>query len=331
MPNVQRPTAGEQLERILYILPTAARAGGALVDDIARELGVTPERVLADLEEATARAFHHPGATIEPFTILIDGRSVEVHARHDFTRPVRLSHRESLALGLGLRTLAAEAAPGRREEILALAERLEATLCAPDTLPGDDDRAHDGVEYDGPDMHFELGDDGFRGALADAVVRGTLCDLVYLKPGELKPEPRRVAPYRLIYADGRWYAAALDLARGALRFFRMDRVLEATPAAEAAPPPPDDFDDWLRGAPFTAADEVAVTVRYAAEIARWIVEQNGAAAAARHDDGSVVLRHRVADTRWLVRHVLQYGGAAVVEDPAPARDWVAAAAARLAQ
>jgi predicted DNA-binding transcriptional regulator YafY len=329
MAHTQRTTAGDQLERILYILPTAARDGGARVDDLARELNVTPARVLADLEEATARAYHHPGASIEPFTILIDGRSIEVFAHHDFTRPVRLNAREALALGLGLRTLAAETEPQRRDEVLQLAERLEVALCAPDSLPGDSGQT-DGVEYDGPGMHFELGDDGFRGAIADAVARGTICDVSYLKAGGVEPEPRRIAPYRLVYADGRWYVAALDVAREGLRFFRMDRVLAAAATAEAAPPPPDHLDAWLRGAPYIGVDEIDVTVRYAPEIARWIAERGGEPAARLDADGSAVVRHRVADVRWIVRHVLQYGGAAVVEAPAEARAWVRTAAARLA-
>jgi proteasome accessory factor C len=330
MAHAQRTSAGDQLERILCILPTAARSGGALVDDLARELDVTPERVLADLEEATARAYHHPGASIEPFSILIDGRSIEVFAQHDFRRPVRLNEREALALGLGLRVLAAETEPARREEIVQLAERLEAALCAPDSLPGDA-AAADGVEYDGPGMQFEFGDDGFRGAVADAVTRATLCEVSYLKAGELEPETRRVAPYRLVYAHGRWYVAALDIARGGLRFFRMDRVLAATAMEQAAPPPPEDLDAWLSDAPYSAADEIDVTVRYSPEIARWIVERGGEPAPAPDADGSALVRHRVADRRWSVRHVLQYGGAAVIEEPAEARAWVQAAAERLAE
>jgi proteasome accessory factor C len=331
MAHAQRSSAGEQLQRILYILPTAARNGGARIDDLARDLEVTPERVLADLEEATARAYHHPGAAIEPFTILMDSRHVEVHARHEFTRPVRLSEREAVALGLGLRTLATEADPAQRQHLMELAERLEGALCAADPRAADGS-ACDGVEYDGPGIHLQLGDDGFRGAIADAIADGTLCDLVYLKSGGIEPEHRRVAPYRLVHAEGRWYVAALDIERDGLRFFRMDRVLDAAVTAAAGPPPPDHLDAWLRGAPYIGVDEIEVSVRYDASIARWITERSGDAGVAPvRDDGSVVVTHRVADARWIVRHVMQYGGAAVVEEPEPARCWIVAAADRLAE
>lgn len=322
-----RSTAGEQLERILHILPAAARDGGALLDDLAAALDVPPERVLADLEEATARSFHHPGGAVEPFTILIDGRTVDIHAPHDFNRPVRLTDREALALGLGLRSLAAEAEPDRRQALLDLAVRLEAALVTPPSLPVD---TGDGVEYEVPDMHHvELGDDGFRGAVADAVNRAVTCELLYLKPGQPAPEARRVAPYRLVYAEGVWYVAGLDLARDGLRFFRLDRVLDANATDEAAPPPPTDLDDWLGAAPYRSDDEVDVDVRYQETVARWILEQGSDNTAEPCDDGAIRIRHRVADPRWIVRHVLQYGGAARVEAPASARQWVAEAAQRL--
>ncbi|MGH7446366.1 MAG: hypothetical protein ACRELT_02325, partial [Longimicrobiales bacterium] len=125
-------TAGSRLERILYILPAAARGRGVAIDELAAALDVAPATVLRDLEHATARAFYHPAGAVESFSIMIDGRSVSVHAPTEFQRPVRLNRREALALGLGLRTLAADAGPERRREILALAKRLEAELSAPE-------------------------------------------------------------------------------------------------------------------------------------------------------------------------------------------------------
>jgi predicted DNA-binding transcriptional regulator YafY len=331
----RRSTAEAQLERILYILPAAARTGGAPIDELAAALDVDAPTIIRDLQEATARSFHHPGGSTEAFTIGIVRRRVHVHAPHEFCRPVRLNEREALALGLGLRALAAEADEERRPAILQLARRLEAGLVAPDpTLaPARDvhplyspaSAVEEDVEYD--DVPFELAfdDDGFRGTIADAIELRCTCGIAYLKPGSRAPEDRRIAPYRLVYADGTWYAAAHDLDRAELRFFRLDRVLGATlHEASHAPPPPADLDEVLRaGAPFIARDDVEVEVRYSPQVARWICERVRCAPA---DDGSVTVQHRVADARWLVRHVLQYGGDATVIAPPPARAWVADAA-----
>ena len=320
--NAQRDTADAQLERILYILPVAARTNGVSVDDLARELHVSPQTILRDLEQTTARAYYHPGGTVDPFTILIDRRTVHVHAPQEFIRPARLNQREALALTLGLRTLAGEADESRRAQILDLAARLEAQLVAPDSTPAERHDARDGepdVEYDALALAFD--DDGFRGVVADAIELNRMCTIWYLKSGDIAPMHRRIAPYRLMHANGMWYVAAYDEEREALRFFRMDRVLDATLLVEQSPPAPPELDAVLaRGAPYSGADETDVIVRYSPRVARWIVER--APHARLEDDGSALLTHRVADPRWIVRHVLQYGGEAVVEAPEVARSWV---------
>lgn len=333
-------SADTRLERLLYILPIAARADGARIDDLARALGVTPAAVLRDLEDAMTRAYYHPAGTAESFTILIEGDVVRVHAPREFQRPVRLNARETLALGLGLRSLAADRQDARRAEILALAARLEGELVAPDDLAVHGDtvdasvRAYavassagdEDVEYE-PGLMLGFGNDGLRGVVADAIEQDRLLTLVYLKPGDAAPERRRVAPYRLVFAEGRWYVAAHDIERADFRFFRLDRALDAHIEDTARPAlPAVDLPAMLRdGAAYYARDDVQATVRYSGRIARWIVEQH---AGEPQSDGSVVVQHSVADAGWIVRHVLQYGGDARVEAPAEARTWVREGARR---
>src|SRR5690606_26123536 len=126
-----------------------------------------------------------------------------VHAPYEFRRPVRLSSRETLALGLGLRLLAADAAPERRREILALAERLEAQLAAPEvtTAPERLARAQEGrvesaravfedriptdhttdfeTDVELEDYALAFDDDGFRSVIADAIELSRLCTIWY--------------------------------------------------------------------------------------------------------------------------------------------------------
>jgi len=340
-----------QLERLLYVLPVAARDGGARIDDLARDLDVTPARVLADLQAAMTRAYYHPAGTVEPFTILIEGDVVSVHAPREFQRPVRLSEREALALGLGLRALAAEAEQPRRAEIIALAARLESELTTredvaigsdvaslqavlfPDSMPEgslarDTDLSLHEVEY-APDIMLGLGDDSLRGIIADAIEQHRMLRITYLKFGDAAQSERRIAPYRLVLAEGKWYVAAHDPDRGGLRFFRLDRMLDAVIEEEAPLEKPEvDLQAMLQdGIAYHARDDVKVTVRYAGTIARWIAEQQQGEA---QEDGSVVVTHNVADPGWFVSQIMQYGGAATVEAPVEARRWVSAAARRLA-
>jgi proteasome accessory factor C len=338
-------TASAQLERILHILPAAARADGVPLSDLADALDVEAETVLRDIEHVTARAYYHPAGAVDKFSITIDRSTVRVFAPDEFQRPVRLNAREALALGLGLRTLAGDAEPERRAGILQLAQRLEAELCAPEVVTVHEmreaplpalytptpDPAHAGFDSDVEfeDYALAFDDDGFRGVVADAIDLARLCTIWYLKPGDVAPAYRSIAPYRLVHAEGKWYVAAHDLDREALRFFRLDRVLNAVLEEEDAPPVPAvELEALLQnGAPYMAGDDMEVCVRYSPRVARWIAERTASYA---DDDGSIMVRHRVADPRWIVRHVLQYGGDAVVEEPEVAREWVATAAASAA-
>ena len=111
--------ASDQLERILYILPAAARGEGAPLEELARTLGVDASTILDDVEQVTARAYYHPAASVDPFTIMIDGEGIQVDALSEFTRPVRLSAREAVALSLGLRALALDHAEPQRSDLIA--------------------------------------------------------------------------------------------------------------------------------------------------------------------------------------------------------------------
>jgi predicted DNA-binding transcriptional regulator YafY len=76
-------------------------------------------------------------------------------------------------------------------------------------------------------------------------------------------------------------------------------------------------------------------VRYAPGVARWIRErirddEFWAARTRELDDGSIEVTHRVAEMRWLIEHVLQYGPDAQVLSPDSARSAIAEAAQKVA-
>src|SRR5690606_4280139 len=189
----------------------------------------------------------------------------------------------------------ATAAPGR----LARAQegRVESARAVfEDRIPTD--HTTDGeTDVELEDYALALDDGGFRSVIADPIELSRLCTIWYLKPGDVAPAYRTIAPYRLVYADGRWYVAAYDMDREALRFFRMDRVLNAALDDDAAPDlPPVELTAFLgNGAPYMAGEDVEVSVRYSPRVARWIAERTAAYA---ESDGSVIVRHRVADPRW---------------------------------
>jgi predicted DNA-binding transcriptional regulator YafY len=62
-------------------------------------------------------------------------------------------------------------------------------------------------------------------------------------------------------------------------------------------------------------------VRYAPAVARWIRERAAWRDIQVEEDGEdgVVVRHRVADPRWIVAHALRYGPDAEILEPPQVR------------
>lgn len=314
--------ASERLQRILYILPKSARANGVTFDELERALCVDRDTIIADLNEAIACIYHHNGGTVEPFQITMDSERVRVHASHEFQRPARLSAREAMVLGLGLRVLASEAEVERRAQILALAERLERDLAVPE-IQLQPAIVRERVSEFAASYDVAVGEDDFRSVFAEAIELRRVCVVEYMKP-RAAPGLREVLPRLLIYGNGHWYVAGIDAERGESRTFRLDRVISVDVTGkrlEAA-----GVSEQLSIYAADQQDEVEARVRYSPRVARWIAEQNGGQLEA---DGSLVVVHRVADPDWLVRHVLQYGGEAVVETPEELRRIVAERAGAL--
>jgi proteasome accessory factor C len=304
--------ASRQLERVLYLVPRASGPDGASIAELAAEMEVSPERILRDIEEVTARDYYHPAGWVADLQISVEKDTVTVWTTGELRRPVRLSPREALALALGLRLLADGSEGRRREELLSLAGRLDHGLAS---VPAEPMTAV--FALDGGDPHGN----GLLALVRNGAAERSRCRLAYLKPGQTEPEGRLVAPYALVFSRGHWYVIGHSVEADAVRVFRLDRVLEAEPTAETFEIP-SDFDpaDYVEeGAVFQAGEEVEAVVRYSRSIARWISEREEVE---ENPDGSVVVRHRVADPRWIVRHVLSYGPEAEIVEPAEMRDLV---------
>lgn len=60
--------------------------------------------------------------------------------------------------------------------------------------------------------------------LSSATLRQQEIEFDYRKPGEARPERRRVQPYHLAHRENLWYLVAFDSGRGALRTFALPRI-----------------------------------------------------------------------------------------------------------
>lgn len=312
-------TAGAQLARILEILPHAARAEGVALAELAEALGAEEREIVKDLQEICTRAFYQPSGGGDGIQVTIEPDRVQVWTTGEFRRPVRLNVRETLALDLGLRMLAAESPLPGRGELLALASRLEAALSA------------EGAEALIPHIAVDApsGDAAVRAAVAEAARSRRRCEIAYLKRSSSEPERREIEPYALLIADGRTYVVARCRRADDERVFRLDRMMEARVLSESFEPPADfDPHEWTDGGRVFRADEApTLSVRYSPRIARWLREQGPVQ---EMEDGSVVVRYPLADADWAVAHVLRHGADAEVLEPPEVRRMVAEAASGIA-
>jgi proteasome accessory factor C len=314
-----RDTAEQKLNRLLYLLPAAARPEGVELGALAEALGVDRKKAGRDAIEASDRAYYLLAGVAADANVMLDGERVYLPTPNHFRRPVRLLAREAAALGMGLRSLATEASPVRRERLLELAGLVEREFALPGAEPARERVL--AVLGDRP-----AGD--LYEALRHAAAARRVCRIRYVKPGPVhsgqraEPETRTVEPYALLFAERWWYAVSRCRDRQGIRLFRVDRVLDVEVLDEGFDVPAD-FDVRAHardGRALVAGETAEATVRYAARVAAWIRERFPDAEEAA--DGAVVVRHRVADPHWLARHVLQYGRDAEVVEPRPLRELV---------
>ncbi len=155
-------------------------------------------------------------------------------------------------------------------------------------------------------------------------------DAATYSPGR-PPRRSRVHPY-LIEASSTTralYLMGYDESRGAIRTFKLQRILELSLAPDTfEPPDPAVIQEGLARAWGVIADqeEVEVELRFDAEIAGLVTETtwHPTERVTREADGSVLWRARVPGTLEIRRWILQWGAQVEVLAPPELRDEVAA-------
>jgi proteasome accessory factor C len=297
----------ERLRRLLFVVPYVARHRGVTVDALAKQLGVSREELLRDLELLTmvGRPPFQPDDFID---LHVENDRVWVDLDQRFSKPPRLTGPEAAALAASAELLrpaaqtALASALGKLERILPagakkmyreLGSAVNARSLAPEAL----------------------------GILTRAVEERRELEFDYAGPGKTAAEKRRVEPAEAFNHRGLWYLHGWDLGRGSERLFRLDRMTgivltdrRFSPRAMAPARVPD------------PAERGEVRVRFTAQSAPYLRERFGGEARELTDGGVEV--KVIGDERWLVQWVLSFGGEAEVMEPAWAREAVAESARR---
>jgi predicted DNA-binding transcriptional regulator YafY len=233
---------------------------------------------------------------------------------------MRLTLSELHALELGLTMLRTEVPPDERSSIESARDRVRKAIAK---LPPDqllEELRYGESEKPGSPEYLSV----LRAAYRDH----QKVEIEYRKPDSADISCRVVCPYSFVISSGSWYMVAYCELSDGLRIFRLDRVARVARLADEYEIPSsfclEEAVQPHRALSPTGGGEMRV--RYSPRIARWIAEREDGEFA---EDGSFVVTHPLADLRWGVRHVLQYGAEAEVLDPPVLRSAVAERLARI--
>jgi len=312
-------TAEAVLQRLLLVLPLAAREEGARIQELAEALELSPRTLLRDLEVLQSRSYYLSAGLGDQFQLTLTREHLKVWTTGEFQRPPRLTPREGLAVELALRIMARDTReagryPGRETEVHT---RLLAALRSPEAKESGDPAVSLGGAEARPDS--------LRNTVEEALRLGKEVTIRYRPPGR-EAATRRVGPILLVHAEGRWYLVARDLEQKALRAFRLDRVLDAEVLGEGFVPSTEEgvaAERFLQdgrvhdGGEENPREAFEAVVDYSPRIARWIRER-GWEDTEELGGGGIRVRHSVLDPEWLLRHTLSYGAEARILEP----DWM---------
>ncbi len=306
-------TSLEQVSRLLALVPYLQAHPDADLVETAERFGVTPRRLLADLEVLwfVGLPGGMPGDLID-----IDMDAVEAHGRISLSnadylsRPMRFTIEEVTSLIVALRAVR-EVTGG------AAGEAVDSALAKLSKVAGAQESRRVGFAV-------ATSESPVRERLAAAIAAGEAVRLSYDGLTRAETTAPVVEPHRLSVRDGYVYLEGWSRDRDAWRTFRLDRIASVEPAeggvADRGEPPR--FDGgWLEIRP-----EAALVTLTLSERARWIAEYYPVRSVeSTHAGWRVQLL--VADPAWLRTLLLRLGPDVVAVEPAEAAESARAAAA----
>ena len=309
----------ERLRRLLLVVPAARRRPGIKVDDLAKELGLDPAELLADID-LLGCVGRPPFAPDDLIDISVDDHGrVSVALDQSFSRPPQLTALEALALAAA----AQEVAPADPAVVSALARLTDQLPTAAQQIYA---ALKQRVASAAPPP---TGTDALLAQLRSAAERRREVILDYDKEGRGADEERLLWPLAVLDHGGRWYVVGHDAGRGAERTFRLDRIRALRESGQSFPDPgPIDPARFQRPELyFPSGTERPVVIRFSTGAVPWALWRFGGRAAPLASGGADVSIHS-AGTQWAVSLALSFAGEAEILAPAEARAALREEAAR---
>jgi proteasome accessory factor C len=304
--------SGQQVLRMLALVPYLQGNEGVPVAEVAQEFGVRPKQIRDDLKLLMFTGVGEYAGQLIDFDLgaLDNDDTIYIRDADFMRRPLRLNPGEGIALIVALRTLRASAVGAQLAIIDAALAKLESAV--------------EGEVLAPVDVHLDDDDPAVRAVLVDAVAAGRRLRIEYTGASRDEHTTREVDPRRVFSRQGHRYLEAWCLRAEDLRFFRLDRILAAEPtgaAAQSHDVAPRELGDGL----FTVGQDAQSAVLDLEPAAHWLSEYYQVEELGEHD-GRRRVRLYASDQSWLRRLVMRNAGAVRVVEPASLRDAVAASA-----
>ena len=316
-------SSAARLSRLLALVPWLVVNDGITITEAAAHFGVSPEQLEKDLWLLIVCGL--PGHGPDQLVDIQFWEEARIHVldAQTMNAPLRLSGDEAVALLVGLRLLAQIPGDHDRVALLRATHRLQ------DAVGEVGDRSAVVVDI--------AGDSSVVDVMNKAIMGRRHVHIVYGSATRDEVTERDIEPLRITSDDGRTYVEAMCRRAGAVRTFRLDRILKATlpdPRSDggiADEPIDATSDDVPRDAGFamTAAATPSSSARIKVDgDARWVLDVLALEDIEEGADGSLSATVLVYDPEWLVRTMLSLGGIAEVTTPETLRIAVANAAER---
>jgi proteasome accessory factor C len=293
--------ASDRLRRLLVLVPYLVKHPGTELAEITRLFGVREDELTSDLNLLFVSGLppYGPGDLIG---VAIEDERVWIDMADYFSRPLRLTRTEALALYL--RGTALAVTPGLREATaLASALRKLEERLGPETL-GELAERVEAAEGGKPAETLD--------ALRTAVAGNERVRIEYYAASSAETTAREVDPEEVFFAIGNWYVAAFDHHSGEERLFRADRIRSVEPTGETFEP------RGLAGvgrALYTPTERDVPVRLLLHPAARWVGEYYEVDAETETPAGDLEVQLPAGRLEWVARLVLRLGGEAEVLSP----------------
>lgn len=303
-----------RLRRLLFLVPYVARQpSGVKLDQLARELDVDRDELLADIDLLTGVG-PPAGDPGEFLLVTVEQGKVYVDLAQRLTRPLRLTPAEGCSLLLGLRALRRSGVAPYDAALDSAERKLLAAL-------GADARAAEQLA-EGTIMAGESGPTAEHlRALLLAVRERKAVRIVYASASSGRAESRGLEPYGIVHHAGAWYVVGRCQKRGDTRTFRVDRIVQLEPTDESFAVPPDfDLEAYRRERLYVpSADATTVRVRFDAVGAARVGAAWPAGEVRELPGGGAEIAIDCEGLEWVLGWVLGFGPHAEIVAPEEAR------------